>query len=106
MSEEYREIEVVQVGAGPPRMPKPGRPPRAGGRTDLLLTLLVVGVFLGAAGSAYAAWTVRETQQDERMLNCMYLVSFGGPDEAATDGSPGQRQQELMKRFGCDAPDR
>ena len=46
MSDEYREIEVVEVGSGPPR---PARPPRSGNRTDVLLTLMVVGVFVGAA---------------------------------------------------------
>ena len=57
MSDEYREIEVVEVGSGPPR---PARPPRSGNRTDVLLTLMVVGVFVGAGCSAFTAWTVYE----------------------------------------------
>ena len=81
MSDEYREIEVVQVGSGPP---KPGRPPRSGNRTDVLLTLLVVGVFVGAACSAFTAWTVYGQAQDQRELNCAYLTS-GGAEERTYD---------------------
>ena len=102
MSEEYREIEVVEVGSGPPKAPKP---PRDRNRTDLLLTLLVVGVFLGAAASAYAAWTVHQSQQDERMLNCMYLVSFPAGDEFS-DEDVTDRQEKVIDRFGCEVPDR
>ena len=71
MSDEYREIEVVEVGSGPPR---PARPPRSGNRTDVLLTLIVVGVFVGAACSAFTAWTVYGQAQDQRELNCVYLT--------------------------------
>ncbi len=74
MSDEYREIEVVEVGSGPS---KPARPPRGGNRTDVLLTLMVVGVFVGAACSAFTAWTVYEEAQDQRELNCVYLTSGG-----------------------------
>ena len=77
MSDEYREIEVVQVGSGPL---KPGRPPRNGNRTDVLLTLLVVGVFVGAASSAFAAWTAYGQAQDQREMSCAYLTS-GGVDD-------------------------
>ena len=81
MSDEYREIEVVQVGSGPP---KPGRPPRSGNRTDVLLTLLVGGGFGGAACSAFTAWTVYGQAEDQRELNCAYLTS-GGAEERTYD---------------------
>ena len=104
MSDEYREIEVVEVGSGPPR---PARPPRTRNRTDLLLTLLVVGVFLGAAASAYAAWTVRETQQDNRLLNCMYVgVDFTSSDSDSDYDDLPESQQRLIDRFDCDVPGR
>jgi hypothetical protein len=74
VSDEYREIEVVEVGSGPP---KPGRPPRSGNRTDVLLTMLVVGVFAGAGCSAFTAWTVYQEAQDTRTLNCAYLTGGG-----------------------------
>ncbi len=74
MSDEYREIEVVEVGSGPPR---PARPPRSGNRTDVLLTLMVVGVFVGAGCSAFTAWSVYEQRQDNRDLNCVYLTAAG-----------------------------
>ena len=77
VSDEYREIEVVQVGSGPP---KPGRPPRSGNRTDVLLTLLVVGVFVGAACSAFTAWTVYAQAEAQRQVSCAYLTS-GGVEE-------------------------
>jgi hypothetical protein len=81
VSDEYREIEVVEVGSGPPR---PARPPRGGNRTDVLLTLMVVGVFLGAACSAFTAWTVYNQAQDEREVNCVYLTA-GGEDRDYDD---------------------
>ena len=82
MSDEYREIEVVEVGSGPPR---PARPPRTGNRTDVLLTLLVVGVFVGAGCSAFTAWTVHEQAKDTRELNCAYLTFGGGGDDRDYD---------------------
>jgi hypothetical protein len=82
VSDEYREIEVVEVGSGPP---KPARPPRSGNRTDVLLTLMVVGVFVGAACSAFTAWTVYEQTQDQRDLNCAYLTLGGGEGDRAYD---------------------
>jgi len=104
VNEEYRQIEVVEVGSGPPKPPKP---PRATNRTDLLLTLLVVGVFLGAAASAYAAWIVRETQQDSRLLNCMYVgVDFTSADDTTSYDDLPKKQQELVDRFDCDVPGR
>ena len=81
MSDEYREIEVVEVGSGPPR---PARPPRSGNRTDVLLTLMVVGVFVGAGCSAFTAWTVYGQTQDQRELNCVYLTA-GGEEERDYD---------------------
>jgi hypothetical protein len=81
VSDEHREIEVVQVGSGPPR---PARPARSGNRTDVLLTLLVVGVFVGAACSAFTAWTVYGQAQDQRELNCVYLT-HGGAEERTYD---------------------
>ena len=75
MSDEYREIEVVEVGSGPPR---PARPQRGGNRTDVLLTLLVVGAFVGAGCSAFTAWTVYGQAEDTRALNCAYLTAGGG----------------------------
>jgi len=104
VSEEYREIEVVEVGSGPP---KPSRPPRAGNRTDLLLTLLVIGVFLGAAASAFGAWTVLESQKDTRMLNCLYVgVDFTGSESSTDYDDLPKRQRELIDRFDCDVPGR
>ncbi len=82
MSDEYRPIEVVEVGSGPPR---PARPPRGGNRTDVLLTLLVVAVFVGAACSAFTAWSVYGQRQDQRELNCVYLTSSGGDEEREYD---------------------
>ena len=72
--DEYRPIEVVEVGSGPPR---PARPPRAGNRTDALLTLMVVGVFAGAGCSAFTAWTVHQQTEDSRKVNCAYVTAGG-----------------------------
>ncbi len=81
MSDDYREIEVVQVGSGPPR---PARSPRSGNRTDVLLTLMVVGVFVGAGCSAFTAWTVYAQRQDTREVNCAYLT-LGNEEERDYD---------------------
>jgi nitrogen fixation-related uncharacterized protein len=107
VSDEYRPIEVVQVGSGPPRAPKPSwRPSAAQGRmsrTELLLLLLVVGVSVGAVCSAFAAWTVHETQQDTRLLNCMYLtIDYSGSSAAPAqydDLTPSEKK--LADRFDC-----
>jgi hypothetical protein len=81
VSDEYREIEVVEVGSGPP---KPAGPAR--NRTDVLLSLLVVGVFVGAGCSAFTAWTVYGQAQDTRDLNCAYLTFSGeGGDDRDYD---------------------
>lgn len=81
MSDEHREIEVVEMGSGPPR---PARPSRTGNRTDVLLTLMVLGVFVGAGCSAFTAWTVHEQAKDTRELNCAY-VTAGGSGERDYD---------------------
>jgi len=104
MSEDYREIEVVDVGSGPPR---PARPPRVGNRTELLLIVLVVGVFVGAACSAFGAWTAYQSQQDSRMLECMYVgSSFDGSDNAPNYDQLPKAQRRLIDRFDCDVPGR
>ena len=79
--DEYREIEVVEVGSGPPRPP---RPPRTGDRTGVLLTLIALGVFVGAGCSAFTAWTVHQQNVDNRKVNCAY-VTAGGEQDAEYD---------------------
>ncbi len=97
MSDEYREIEVVEVGSGPV---KPGRPPRIRSRTDVLLSLAVVGVFLGAACSAFTAWTVYGQAQDNRELNCAYLT-LGGDGERDYDDLE-DYEQGVADAMDCD----
>jgi hypothetical protein len=98
VSEEPREIEVVDVGRGRTGPPRPARD-----RTELLLTLRVVGVFLGAAFSALTAWTVHEQAQDTRDVNCAYVI-----DSAADDGSPrtydnlSPTQRKVVDLLDCD----
>ena len=99
--EEYRPIEVVQVG-GTPTTPRPGRPPR--NRTDVLLTLLVVGVFLTAGFSAFAAWTLYGERQDTRELQCAYLSMGNGTDQDYDDLGP--IEKEIVDTFDCDVDGR
>ena len=102
MSEEFREIEVVEVGSGPP---KPARPPRGGNRTDVLLTLMVVGVFVGAACSAFTAWTVYGEAQDQRELNCVYLTAGDG-QEGRTYDDLADFEKRIADAMDCDVKGR
>ena len=102
MNEDYRPIEVVDVGSGPPR---PARAPRTGNRTELLLMLLVVGVFLSTGAFAYGAWIEREGQRDNRMLNCMYVGMTAGDNNTSYDELP-KPERKLVDRFDCDVPGR
>ena len=99
--DEYREIEVVEVGSGPP---KPGRPPRSGNRTDVLLTLMVVGVFVGAGCSAFTAWTVYGEAQDQREVNCAYLTA-GGEEERDYDDLE-EFEKGIADALDCDVKGR
>jgi hypothetical protein len=101
VSDEYREIEVVDVGSGPPR---PARPPRSGNRTDVLLTLLVVGVFVGAGCSAFTAWTVYGQAQDTRTLNCAYLT-LGGDGQRDYDDLE-DYEKGIVDALDCDVEGR
>jgi hypothetical protein len=96
VSEEPREIEVVDVGRGPT---KPSRPPRD--RTDVLLTLLVVGVFLSAVFSALTAWTVHQQSEDNRKLNCAYLTAGDGDEIQSYDDLPAF-QKQIVDALDCD----
>ena len=102
MSDEYREIEVVDVGSGPV---KPGRPPRTVNRTDLLLALLVIGVFVGAACSALTAWTVYQQTEDQHALNCVYVTFNGDGGERDYDDLEGYERQ-IADRLDCDVKGR
>jgi hypothetical protein len=96
VSDEPREIEVVSVGSGPPQ---PARPPR--NRTDVLLSLLVVGVFLTAACSAFTAWSVHGQAQDSRDLNCAYLTIGGEGEQREYDDLEGYEKQ-IVDAIDCD----
>jgi hypothetical protein len=100
--EEYRPIEVVQVG-GTPTTPPPGRPPR--NRTDVLLTLLVIGVFLTAGCSAFAAWTVYAERRDGRVLQCAYLDGMGRGENREYDDLD-DIQKTIVDTYDCDVPGR
>jgi hypothetical protein len=97
VTEEPREIEVVEVGRGPSR---PSRPPR--NRTDVLLTLLVVGVFVGAACSAFTAWTVHEQAEDNRELNCVYITSGGDGSGSRTSDDLSTVERKIADVLDCD----
>jgi ABC-type enterobactin transport system permease subunit len=96
VSEEPREIEVVDVGRGPTR---PSRPPRD--RTGVLLTLVVVGVFLGAACSAFTAWTVHQQAQDTRELNCAFLLA-GDQDATREYKDLAPYEKKVVDALDCD----
>lgn len=102
MNEEHRQIEVVDVGSGPPRPPR--RPPAD--RTGLLLMLLVVGVFIGAGCSAFGAWTAHQTQRDQRLLNCLYVTVAGDSSDGPSYDELPKPEQRLVDRFDCDVPGR
>ena len=99
MSDEHREIEVVSVGSGPL---KPGRPRRDG--KQVLLVLLVVGVFLTAACSAFTAWTVYDQAQDNRELNCAFLTANEGGPREYDDLEP--YEQQVVDAMDCDVEGR
>jgi hypothetical protein len=101
VSDEYREIEVVEVGSG---SPKPARPRRGGNRTDVLLTLMVVGVFVGAGCSAFTAWTVYGEAQDQRELNCVYLTSGAEQERDYDDLEPFEKG--IADALDCDVKGR
>jgi hypothetical protein len=96
VSEEPREIEVVDVGRGPT---KPSRPPRD--RTDVLLTLLGGGVFLSAAFSALTAWTVHQQAEDNRELNCAFVIS-GGDGTGRTYDDLSTMERRIADALDCD----
>jgi hypothetical protein len=100
VSEEFRPIEVVDVGRGEPR---PSRPPRD--RTGVLLSLIAVGVFLGAGASAYTAWTVYGERADQAAVNCAYVTSGRDGDERAYDDLSDYEQQ-IVDALDCDVEGR
>ncbi|QIG41807.1 hypothetical protein G5V58_02565 [Nocardioides anomalus] len=96
MSDEFRPIEVVDVGRGEPR---PARPPRD--RTGVLLSLIAVGVFLGAGASAYTAWTVYGERADQRALNCAFVTARDGGDPRSYDDLS-DYEQHIADALDCD----
>ena len=83
-------------GSGPPRPP---RAPR--NRTDVLLTLLVVRVFIGAACSAFTAWAVWDQARDTRELNCLYLT-IGNDGEVREYDDLQDYEKAIADAQGCD----
>ena len=101
MSDEYREIEVVDVGSGPV---KPGRTRRTVNRADLMLILLVigvVGVLVGAACSALTAWNVHQQTEDQHALNCVY-VTFGGDGGKRDYDDLESYEKQIADLLDCD----
>jgi hypothetical protein len=93
-------MDIVVSGGTDPDRPLPA--PKD--RPSLLLPLIAVGVFLAAAGTAYTGWTVHETQQDNRLVNCFFvgLSEAGAPEyDELTDS-----QKEMVDRLGCDVKGR
>ena len=103
MSDEHRPIEVVDVGRGSTTSGTTGRPRRSA--TDVLLLLLVVGVFIGAACSAFTAWTVREQAADEREINCAYMTVGGGGESREYDDLS-DIEQRITDALDCDVEGR
>jgi hypothetical protein len=100
VSDEHRE--VVDVGSGPV---KPGRPARTVNRTDLLLGLLVVGVFVAAACSALTAWSVHQQTEDQHALNCIYLT-FGGDGGTRDYDDLEASEKQIADTLDCDVKGR
>lgn len=97
-------MDIVVSGGGHPEKPlEPGRPPRD--RTQVLLTLLVVGVFLGAAFSAFTAWTAYSQREDNRALQCAYLDSMGGSG-AREFADLDDIEKKIVETFDCDVEGR
>jgi hypothetical protein len=98
-------MDIVVSGGPDPDRPLP--PPKQRDQTSLLLQLIAVGVFVGAAAAGYTGWTSYQSQRDGRLLNCLYLTEFNGVDDGAPDFDDlSKAQQRLIDRFGCDYPGR
>jgi len=99
VSEEFRPIEVVDVGRGDPTPP---RPPRD--HSVVLLTLIAAGVLIGAACAAFTAWTVYETQEDQRVLYCTSLFLNNGQGDHQDYDEMTDGQQRIVDQLDCDVP--
>ena len=54
---------------------------------------------MGAASSAFAAWTVYGQAQDQREMNCAYLTA-GGVDDRSTKAS--DVEKSIADTMDCD----
>ncbi|HCB06389.1 MAG TPA: hypothetical protein PLZ93_06685 [Nocardioides sp.] len=101
MSEEFRPIEVVDVGWGDPT---PVRPPRE--RQGVLLTLITLGVLVCAACGVFTAWTVYESRQDEQTLYCARFLRIDDQGDAVNYDDMADEEQRIMDQLDCDVPGR
>jgi hypothetical protein len=90
-------MDFVISGGTDPEQPVPA--PKQRDPIRVLLQVIAVGVFLVAAGVAYVGWTVHESQQDSRMINCSFLTDRSG-------ASLTQVEKELIDQLDCDVPGR
>jgi hypothetical protein len=94
-------MDIVVSGGSDPGRPIPAPKDRPG----YLLQLIAVGVFLVAAGTAYTGWTVHQTREDNRVLNCSFLNLGQDGKELAYNELP-DYQQRIADQLDCDVPGR
>jgi hypothetical protein len=94
-------VDIVVSGGSDPDRPLPA--PRA--RRSYLLELIALGVFLVAATTAYTGWTLHQTREDNRVLNCSFL-SFGGDSGEVKYDDLEKYQQRIADQLDCEVPGR
>ena len=100
MSEEFapHRGRWTSAGATPRRRDRPGT------AASSLLTLIAAGVLIGAACAAFTAWTVYETQEDQRVLYCTSLCLNDGQGDPQDYDEMTDGQQRIVDQLDCDVP--
>jgi len=75
-------------------------------RDRVLLTLIAVGVLVGAACAAFTAWTVYQTQQDQRVLYCTSFILSDGQGDTPSYDDMEDEQKRIVDQLDCDVPGR
>lgn len=101
---DTRRMDIVVSGGTDPEHPVPE--PRQRDPIRLLLQVIAAGVFLVVAGVGYVAWTVHQTQVDNRQLNCLFVGNFSSDGSTQDYNDLPKSQQRVVDRLDCDVPGR